>query len=801
MFQNIESSFFKEGQAKVKDSKFNVFSNVLDKKNIVIYLLAFGVSFIGLGEEMSPFSISMLAACFANSIPLLGVVAVSLIGNIIKFGVGGSLGYILTTLIMVATFYIIKPQYNEDERNEKIKVSKNVFIATILIQLAKCFITGFTLYDFLASITFSIIAVVFYKIFVNSLVVFQDIREKRAFSIEEVIGASLVLSLAISSFYSINILGFNICNILSIFIVLLLGWKQGILVGTTSGVTIGITLGIITGSEPIMIAAYAISGMVAGILNRFGKIGVIVGFCLGNVILAYVSNGYTIELIHFKEILIASIGLFLVPKKININIEDVIGKSKLLPTAPDRALSNSEETAEKLNNVSKTIQKMAETFKTENDRSAKIEINSKTNKQIFITELLDNMEPYKDNLLYDDINDVDGKIVNDIFEKVVDKQEISKADLLRIFAVNNSYVQGISNSDIEQVVRSINTAYKISKSNFVWQKKIEENNKNIETQLSGVSKAISGIAESIKKEHETDTRFEKEREEIIQKLEQYEIKADDVYIRQPDRFFVELYLNKNQESFSVQIVQKILTQVLGENIVYNEEASIGSKISFISDDKFVMAIGTSSKCKGNNEVSGDSILNIRLKDGKYLIAISDGMGAGQEAKDSSSQALKMLENLLISGFDNKQSIDLINSSLLNNNKEIFATLDIAIIDLYKGNIEFIKSGACPTYVKNNKKVQLVKSNTLPTGILQNIDLQVYDRDIFDRDIMLMCTDGVVDSNVEYKNKELWVKYVLEDLETSNTSKIADLILSEAIDNSYGIAKDDMSVITCKFLAK
>ena len=26
--------------------------------------------------------------------------------------------------------------------------------------------------------------------------------------------------------------------------------------------------------------------------------------------------------------------------------------------------------------------------------------------------------------------------------------------------------------------------------------------------------------------------------------------------------------------------------------------------------------------------------------------------------------------------------------------------------------------------------------------------------------MVMCTDGILDSNVEYKNKELWVKYFL-----------------------------------------
>ena len=67
--------------------------------------------------------------------------------------------------------------------------------------------------------------------------------------------------------------------------------------------------------------------------------------------------------------------------------------------------------------------------------------------------------------------------------------------------------------------------------------------------------------------------------------------------------------------------------------------------------------------------------------------------------------------------------------------------------------------------------------------------------------MLMCSDGILDSNVEYKNKELWIKYLLEDIETNNTQKIADLILSEAIDNNYGIPKDDMSIIVCKFMKK
>ena len=177
------------------------------------------------------------------------------------------------------------------------------------------------------------------------------------------------------------------------------------------------------------------------------------------------------------------------------------------------------------------------------------------------------------------------------------------------------------------------------------------------------------------------------------------------------------------------------------------------------------------------------------------------MGTGKQANESSTKALELLENLLLSGFDKSTSVELITSSLIQQNAEMFATLDIAIIDLYQGTIEMMKSGACPTYIKHNKKVQLIKSASLPAGIVEQNNLQVFDRDIEAGEILLMCTDGILDSNIEYKNKELWVKYLLEDIETNNTKKIADLVLNEAIDNNFGKAKDDMSVIVCKFLEK
>ena len=811
MFQNMDGNAINVNEEKKEvKSGVNIFSNVFTKKNILIYIVSLLVSLVSIGWDFSVFSISLLGACLGSSVPVLGIVLISLIGNGIKFGVGGALEYFLTTLVLVVSLFIFKPRYNENERNEKIRIGKNIFLATIIIQIAKYAISGFTLYDILSGITVSIIAMVFYKIFVNSIVVLQDFREKKAFSIEELMGASLLLAISVGAFGDFNIVGFNIRNILSIFIVMALGWKNGILVGTTSGVTIGVTLGVITGSDPIMIAAYAISGMLAGIFNKLGKIGVIIGFALGNVLLAYVSNGYTVELIYFKEILVASIGLLLLPKNFQIDLEEFIGNSKFLPVTPNGALNKSKEVAENLTHVSDAIKEMATSYRGNIEDASDVEIKEK-NKEIFMTELLNNLEPYKDNMLYDDIANPESEITQKIFEYLLDKQEIDRKALLQIFADCNSYVVGFDDKEvsqylednISQMITLINISYKVSKNDFIWRKKIEQNQKNIGNQLTAMSKAIEKMAKGMKQEIQEEAsgkneNYQKETIEITELLKQKDIQVEEISIQKQDRFFVTIYAKEILETAKIELIEKLLTKSLNEKIVLNDETSVGTKYTFLSDDRFEMAIGNSMATKSKSEVSGDSILNIRLKDGKYLVAISDGMGTGNQAKKSSTQALKMLENLLLSGFDKKTSLDLINSSLINQDNEVFATLDIAIVDLYNGNIEFIKSGACPTYIKNNKRVQIIKANSLPTGIIEKGNIQTFDYDINSGDILLMCTDGVLDANIEYKNKDLWLKYLLEDIETTNTGKIADLILNEAIDNNFGVIKDDMSIIVCKF---
>jgi len=158
----------------------------------------------------------------------------------------------------------------------------------------------------------------------------------------------------------------------------------------------------------------------------------------------------------------------------------------------------------------------------------------------------------------------------------------------------------------------------------------------------------------------------------------------------------------------------------------------------------------------------------------------------------------MLDRLLTSGFDKDLSIGLINSAInLNSSRETYATIDISVVDLHSGNVEFVKNGACPTFIKNKNKVEVIKAMSLPAGMLDSIDLVVYDKDLSDGDIIIMCSDGVVESNSEYTNKELWVKDLLENIETEDVQKIADLLVNESIDNNLGIARDDMTVLVAK----
>ena len=141
MFQNInENTMDTESFAKEENNekrKINLFSNVLSLKYIAIYIISFMISMVGINEEFAPFGISVMMAGLGNGIPVLGILITGLIGSAIRFGADGILNYILISLVSIVSVFLFIPRYNEEEKNEKIKLSKNVFIATLIVRNCK----------------------------------------------------------------------------------------------------------------------------------------------------------------------------------------------------------------------------------------------------------------------------------------------------------------------------------------------------------------------------------------------------------------------------------------------------------------------------------------------------------------------------------------------------------------------------------------------------------------------------------------------------------------------------------------
>ena len=259
MFQNVINQNQVE-QEEIKPRKIN-FKELFKINDIVLYAIAFLVSMVNF-NDISPFGLAIFAAACSNKIPV-GILYVAVaLGSLIGGGINGILTFLVTSLLFVALILIFRPRLQNIDKNEKQKLGIFVAVSAFAVQASKMFFTMFLVYDLISSIALGIITYIFYKIFANSIIVIDQYGIKKAFAIEEVMGASLLISIALCAFSKLHVFGFSITNIFSIMLVLFLGWKNGMLVGGTAGITIGMVLGIINSTSPVLVASYAISGMI-----------------------------------------------------------------------------------------------------------------------------------------------------------------------------------------------------------------------------------------------------------------------------------------------------------------------------------------------------------------------------------------------------------------------------------------------------------------------------------------------------------------------------------------------------------
>lgn len=803
MFQNVaDIENQKENIEGKNDEIIYRLKEIFRYQNIIIYVLTFLLSTLSIKGEVVPFGLAMVAACVGESVPLIGVFISATIGTLIGNGLASTGNFFITIAVYFAFVLLFRGKVAVEERNEIVKTGGKLFAACFIISIIKSFIDVFLLYDvFMGAVSASLIYV-FYKIFVNGLACIKDLNEKKAFTIEELIAGIIIISLASSVFNDLNIFSLNISNIIIIFMIMVLGWKNGMLIGAVSGVSIGLAMSFLEGTSFVQISMFAISGILAGLLNRFGKIGVIVGFLLGNAILTYFVRGASTMVIYFREIFIASIGLLLVPSNIKIEIEELLGKDKLLKPSGDVRLED------KNTEVSKKLKTISEMFNELMSSSTKEEIEEREN---FVQDFLDNLEEVKNNIFYEEISNEDNGIARDICTILTKNEIIVDKDLIEILKEHNNYVimrdENIKN-DLQEIVKIANRTLKIFQINRAKQEERKNAVKTMNENLKGVVKVIDKCAEEITEKKEN--KFAKKEQEILILFKNKNLNINNCNIKKlkNEKYIVELNLDYNdlrlREKDIITNIADIISKSIGTKITLqrerkDEERKIYKQV-YSSEDKFVLQVGSARITKDNSEISGDCSLQIKLADGKYLLAIADGMGTGPKAREYSKLSLRLIKQMLSAGFDKEESVKFINSRLnyVGASKR-YSTLDVSILDLYTGKIEILKNAACNTYIKNKKNIRTIESDNLPIGMIDNIELKSQTIDISDGDILVMCSDGIIDSSND-DNRD-WISDFLKNISTNNVQKIADLILAEAIDNNYGIAQDDMTVIVSKILKR
>ena len=681
------------------EKKINI-RKFFELKSIIAYLLSVLVGMVKLSSGATPFGVALLGAFADTGFPL--IMPLILIGITTLFAFGP---ICFAKFLIAAVLFAIMKSFIKG--NTKTGNAAKMLFSTAISEIIILVMSETLIYDAVMAAFMSTTTAVFYLIFSEGLPIILNYDKEKITSHETLMAAGILITVVISCLGDFNIVGLSLRNILCILIVLYLGWRRGTACGIISGVSVSIVLGVLGYADASIVATYTVCGLLAGILSRYGKVGASIGFIIGNALWVFYINASTEVIIPIGEIIMASLILFFLPKRVTTFIDNMFDYDNKLEGRNPIALL-AESTIFKLRSVSDVAKDMASNVEKKDD----VFDNDIGN---FVKNIKENVckKCDKYNMCWEKEYHSTYESIFNLFEILKNKNQVSQNDL----NINTCIYK-------EKLIDGLNNSFEIYKIDTNWKNKINEDKKIVAKQLRGVSKVIDSVQEQIK--------------------EKATISDNDI-------------------------------KTLG----------VGYKLEY----------AISKKKKDGSNLSGDNTIYTELKDGNVLVGISDGMGSGESASNSSKKVLELLEKYLNTGLEKSVAIDLINSYMLVGiNNENYCTLDAAIFNKDIGSIDMIKFGTCPTYILKDGIVKMISSKSLPIGAILNSTNEIFEEKIEREAIIVMVSDGILEAKSQ---KEKWIKNLLEKIKTQDIQRIADIILQEAIDENLGIAKDDMTVVVVK----
>lgn len=744
-------------------------------------------------STLSPFSLPFFAAVFilrrSASIPVfVGIVAGALTVSV---------PVMIYTTSVIVLFLIIHKAFRGIFTNIfkplPFFVFQSVFVGRLLWYLFEAKQISF--YYTLLSGVEAALAFVLTLIFLQSLPLLTATVRRQTLKTEEIVCLIILLASILTGTIPLEVEGLLVSNILSRYLVIVFALAAGATLGTTVGVITGLIFGLANVESFPEMSLLAFSGLLGGLLKDWGKLGVSTGLLISTLLIGMYGNGNGSLIPNVYESLFAIMLLFATPRVVFQNI------AKYIPGTPEY----SQEQQQYLRKVRDITAMRVEQFSS-----------------IFhaLSKSFARSEPLQDE---DDSQEMDYFLSN-ITEKTC--QTCYKKDYCWAKNFDKTY------GTMKQIVEELDVDGKVSQqttrdwkklcikhkkvidyvkkelhfyqANEKLKRQLKESRKIVAEQLLGVSEVMENFAKEIQKEREN---HEKQEEQLLDMLQSFGLEIDHIEIYSLDQGNIDIDITIPYCGGLGQcekLIAPLLTDLLGEPIVVHSEKcglETGDAFcyaNFRSQKAYTIDIGAAHAAKDGGFLSGDCYTTIEIGAGKIALAISDGMGVGEKAYNESNETLTLLKKILKSGIDEEVAIKSINSILsLRTTDDIYATLDLAIIDLQDAKGKFLKVGSTPSFIKRGDKILKIEASNLPIGIIRDIDMEVVNYQLKAEDLLIMMTDGIFDGPRHIENIDFWLKRKILELETDDPQEVADLIIEEVIRGMDGAIPDDMTVLVAK----
>lgn len=314
-------------------------------------------------------------------------------------------------------------------------------------------------------------------------------------------------------------------------------------------------------------------------------------------------------------------------------------------------------------------------------------------------------------------------------------------------------------------------------------------------QLFGASELIKKMAERSSTESRCDGDFEKK---LINDFLYLDVIVSECAVFENENGYsnVVLMINGN---YNKKNIEQVVSDYLAKKMRIVEEKSskfMGQKLLVLSAaPKYDIVFGKATDKKTGSLASGDKFSFINLGDNRFMVALCDGMGSGEDAEKVGELATLLIEKYYRAGFDSVTALSSINRLLSFVGKDTFSAVDVCVIDANVGKIDVVKLGSTPTIIKSQNTSEIIECENLPLGIVESIKPTIEKRYLSSGDIIVLSSDGVYDS---FGSKDEYLSRINEE-KLINMTLFAENIKSEAEQKTNNIRNDDMTVVAVRIV--